>query len=260
MPGRLAHIRREHVESFIEHLLERWAPATAANRYGGLRAFFSWAVDEGEIKDSPMAKMKPPRVPERAVPILSETEIAGLFKVCAGQEFEPRRDLALLRLYAVTGARKTEIANLRYDPSEPANNDIDLEAGVARVIGKGNRDRLLPLDPKTIRAIDRYLRVRSAHHSAHLQALWLGKRGAMTGDGIAQMAYRRAKKAGIEDFHLHRFRHSFAHFWLSDGGGESDLMRLTGWRSRTMLSRYGSSAAQERALAASKRFGLGNRI
>jgi len=57
----LTAIRREHVEAFIGWLLSRFHASTAANRYAGLRAFFGWAVDEGEIKDSPMAKMRKPK-------------------------------------------------------------------------------------------------------------------------------------------------------------------------------------------------------
>lgn len=260
MPQRIAHIKREHVEAWINHLLEQWSDATAANRYGGLRSFFGWAVEEGEIKESPMARMKPPKVGEKQVPIMSEGELAALFKACSGTDFESRRDLAILRLYAVTGARKSEIASIRWQPDEPLENDVDLDGGVIRVWGKGGRQRTLPVDAKTVRALDRYVRARAGHHSAHLPYLWLGKKGRMTPDGIAQMAMRRANQAGIEGFHLHRLRHTFAHYWLADGGAESDLMRLTGWRSRTMLQRYASSAAQERALAAAKKFGIGSRV
>jgi site-specific recombinase XerD len=260
MPTDVSSINREHVESFIEHLLAEWTPSTAANRYGGLRAFFKWAVEDGEIKDSPMAKMRPPKVPEQVVPILTEQEIERFFKACSGQDYEARRDLAVMRMFATTGARKSEIANLRFSPDDPMENDVDLDVGVVRVVGKGGRDRLLPLDPRTIRAVDRYIRKRASHHSAHLPYLWLGKRGRMTPDGIAQMAMRRAKQAGLTGFHLHRLRHSFAHFWLASGGGESDLMRIAGWRSRSMLSRYGASAAQERALEAAKKFGVGSRL
>ena len=64
MPTQVENITREHVESFIAELLEKWKPATANNRYRGLQSYFNWLVEEGEVKASPMARMKPPRIPE----------------------------------------------------------------------------------------------------------------------------------------------------------------------------------------------------
>ena len=64
MPTTPAAITREHVEAFVSHLLTQWKPATAHNRYRALRTFFGWLVEEGEMRDSPMARMKPPRLPE----------------------------------------------------------------------------------------------------------------------------------------------------------------------------------------------------
>ena len=68
----------------------------------------------------------------------------------------------------------------------------------------------------------------------------------MTVSGVARMMQRHGELAGVPDLHPHRFRHSFAHQWLSEGGGEGDL--LAGWRSQDMLARYGARAADERAL------------
>ena len=81
------------------------------------------------------------------------------------------------------------------------------------------------------------------------------------GTGLAQAVERRAQKAGIDGkVNLHRFRHSFAHQWLSAGGNEGDLMVLAGWRSRTMVSRYAASAAADRAREAHSKYGPGDRI
>jgi len=260
MPANPRSLRREHVEVFIQEQLDRWTPATAHNRYRSLQAFFKWLAIEGEINTSPMADMRPPRVPERLTPVLLMDDIKRLLRACEGSAFEDRRDAALIRLYLTTGIRKAEGAGLRYSEVDPATNDVDLDAGIARVVGKGGRERVIPLDPRTVKAMDRYVRVRGRHRHADLPWLWLGPKGRLTGEGIRQMVERRAEQAGLGHIHLHQFRHSMAHHWLADGGTETDLMRIAGWRSDQMLRRYAASIAAERALQAARRVGLGTKI
>jgi site-specific recombinase XerD len=104
MPTDLASVRREHVDAFIADQIARWRPNTARNRYLALKRFFDWLAEEGLIDTSPMARMRPPRVPEEPVPLLGEDAVRALLRACEGHLFNDRRDAALVRLLLDSGA------------------------------------------------------------------------------------------------------------------------------------------------------------
>jgi integrase len=252
-PTKVGETTRAHVEAYLIEVGESRAPATAALHYRALILFFKWLYEEGEIDRSPMEKLKQPSIPEQPVPVLSDDQIRAVIKVCRGTTFADRRDEALLRTLADTGARVGELAGMGVD-------DLDFELDVIHVLGKGSRPRSVPFSPSTALSLDKYIRARARHRLARLDSFWLGERGKLSVSGIERIVKKRGEQAGIKGLRPHLFRHSFAASWLAQGGQEMDLARIGGWRSRAVMARYGAATADDRARAAHKRLSPGDRF
>jgi site-specific recombinase XerD len=108
----VALITREHIEMFLERQLAAHKPSTAATRFRSLRLFWRWCVEEGEVKGSPMVRMRPPAIPEAPVPVIAEEDLKKLLRVCEGAGFNARRDMAIVRLAVDTGLRRAELAGI----------------------------------------------------------------------------------------------------------------------------------------------------
>jgi site-specific recombinase XerD len=241
-------IGQRHLNAFIMHLLDTRSDSTANSRYRSLRQFWKWMDAEGDIIASdPFDKMSPPKIGEVVVPVVELDHVRKLLATCKGTDFESRRDYTMFTMLLDTGARLAELAGMKVD-------HIDMRFEVVVVKGKGDRDRALPLSPKMLEQLGRYLRARGRHKSADSDWLWLGKRGRLSSSGIAQALKRRADEAGIPHITPHQFRHTFAHQFLAAGGNEGDLMLLAGWKSRQMVDRYGASAKAERARKAHRQY------
>lgn len=122
-----ASIGRERVEAIIVAELERTAPASAATRCHSLQQLSNW-LDEGEIISSPMAKMRPPKIPEKPGPVLPDEDIRRLLVTCADEEFRSRRDCAIIRPFRGTGMRLEGMASWRYSADDPEASDVGLRS------------------------------------------------------------------------------------------------------------------------------------
>ncbi len=250
--GRRADARL--IRTWLAELAETHAPGTVRTRWKGLWRFCGWLVGEGLLDAHPMTGMEAPAAKPPPIPVLTDDDLSALIKACVGSRWYEHRDESIIRLLLDTGIRVSELCGIK-------TGDIDLDREMALVTGKGSKIRPVYFGARTARALDRYERDRRRHRWAHLDALFLGERGALTPDGARKLVAYRGQLAGITGrLHPHRFRHTFAHDFLMAGGQERDLKRLAGWSSDVMLERYGASAADVRAREAAKRLRRGDRV
>lgn len=251
----LDNLNRGAIREWMASLADRGnSPETVRTRHRGLFRFCRWCVAEGELEANPMENLSPPAPKATPVPILSDDDLKALLATCPYPgTFADRRDEAMIRVLLDCGLRVSELCGLTV-----AGTDLDDER--AMVTGKGGKIRPVYFSPRTIRALDRYLRQRSKHRFADAEALFLSQRGPISADGVRERIAIRAQQAGLDHIHPHQFRHTFAHDFLMSGGNPGDLKRLAGWSSDVMLERYGASGADVRARAAAKQLRRGDRV
>ena len=178
-----------------------------------IRRFFRWLVAEGVIEENPAARLKLPRLPRQPPKGVSLSDVRKLL----GAASNPR-DYALVLFLIDTGCRVGEICGLRM-------GDLALAEGMARVRGKGRKERVVMFSEVTAEALAAWLELRPDGWDE----IFVGTRGPLTPDGVRQVLRRLKRKAGVTGrCNPHSFRHAFAREYLLNGGDLASLADLLG--------------------------------
>jgi len=220
-------LSRSHILDYILFLKDReYAQSTIARKVASVKSFFHFLVSDGVLADDPTATVDSPPIGRHLPRPLSVAEVDRLLAEPAKSSL-PRalRDRALLELMYATGMRASEVIRLTTDA-------IDLVDGTVRCMGKGRKERILPLYERAESALAAYVtdgRPKLARDGS-LSALFLNHRGgALTRQGLWLIVKEYAKAAGIEDVTTpHVLRHSYATHMLDGGAGLREVQQLLG--------------------------------
>jgi len=259
--GQIDHeIVREYVNSMYERRLEK---ASIARRLSSLRTFFKFCVREKLARQNPARLVSTPKLPKRVPRVLTAEELNAFLDnlgsngeqarrartLTARSEEESKillkRDRAILELLYASGLRVSEIVGLNLE-------DIDRAGQMLRVLGKGNKERVVPYGGKASAALEAYWPVRGgmlaqARGKADHEAVFLNHMGGRLTDRSVHMVVRKyARLANVNwDLHPHSLRHAFATHLLAGGADLRAIQELLGHVSLSTTQRYTQASIRQ---------------
>jgi len=208
------------LRKYLAQLKERnLVTRTINRRLSCLRSFFRFLMREGLLKDNPILILSSPRQEKHLPSFLSEEEVSRLIDAVAQNDERSLRDKAILETFYSTGMRISEVSSLDKD-------DIDFISGTVKVMGKGKKERMVPIGEKALSAIRKYLETRKTDS----QAVFLNKnKGRISSRGIRDIVSKHLRYAGLKTgVSAHTLRHSFATHMLNRGADLRSVQELLG--------------------------------
>lgn len=230
--GDWSAITQEHIVAYVSSLAERgYTKSTIARKIAALKTLFHWLLASAAIPADPTDHLKSPRVDKRTPRLLSAEEVNNLIDATSAVS-QPRaaRDRALIEVLYCTGMRVSEAISLRM-------GDVDLEQNEVHCMGRGNRQRKMPLLPRATEALRHYLTAARPELMGNVASdfVFLNPQGTkLTRQAVWLMTRQYARNAGIEgDVTPHTLRHSRAAHMLDRG---EDVKRVQEWLGHANLA------------------------
>jgi integrase/recombinase XerC len=206
--------------------------STASRRLAAIRSFFKYLNREGLIKKNPARLISSPKLPKQLPRFLSVDEVFGLVEKPGGLSFIEQRDRAMLELMYSSGLRVGELASLNLD-------DVNLDEGLVKVMGKGRKERIVPVGGKAQEALRSYL-VEKMLQKKGDKALFVSRNGKrLDPRGIRRIVRKYSLALGIPGkVSPHTLRHTFATHLLQSGADLRVIQELLGHSSLSTTQKY----------------------
>ncbi len=230
---------RESFKTYLEHLEDvGFSPSTRMRKQAALKAFFHYLTAEGKIKNDPSADFKLPKLGIRLPKALSVGDTFSLLRASAKNP----RDLAIIELLYATGLRASELVSLQL-------NDLNLDAGFVKCIGKGEKERIVPVGEAAAKAISTYIneeRPKLMKREGE-NTLFIDRNGTvLSRQALWNIIKKYVKKSGIRaKSSTHTLRHSFATHLLEHGADLRTVQEMLGHSNISTTEIY-TSVSRER--------------
>ncbi len=247
LPRGWGNVTRDHLMGYVLEMKEReYATSTTARKIAAVKSFFNFLKTQGLIQESPAAELESPKVEKHLPSAITPEEVERLLTAPQGSSPSALRDRAMLEVLYATGLRVSELVSLNVA-------DVDLESGTLRCVGKGNKERVLPLYDRALADVRLYVeegRPRLLTANNDEPALFLNRRGKrLTRQGLWLIIKRYVQEAGIKSSVTpHTLRHSFATHMLRGGAGLREVQQMLGHASISTTQVY-TQVSKERLRA-----------
>ena len=227
--------RSDHrvLRAFLASLAGRCEAVSLARKLSAMRSFYRWAMRQGLAGENPALRLRAPKMKRHLPEVLRTEEVIAVIEAADDGTPTGRRDRALFELLYSSGLRASEICGLDLA-------DLDAPQGLVRVVGKGNKERVVPVGRPALEALQAYLAVRGELCRGSASALFLDRRGRRFGRiGLGSRLRRAGLRAGIgRRVHPHLLRHCFATHLLEGGADLRSIQELLGHASLATTQRY----------------------
>ncbi len=218
-------VSQEHITQYVRILVKQLSPRSVARNISAIKTFFRFLVSQGRVAHNPARLVETPRLALRLPGVLSKHELEQLLAQPDVSKVRGKRDRAMLEVLYATGLRVSELVSLKV-------SSINLEAGYVRALGKGSKERHVPMGDQAVRALQEYLAGPRGDlvKERTTPYLFLNTRGKpMTRQGFWKMLKKYGIQAGIgKKFSPHNIRHSFATHLLDAGADLRSVQVMLG--------------------------------